>query len=51
MANVNLRVNKFATITAGAGYRFISGGRFSNDVTSNDLKSPTARIGVTLGGF
>ncbi|MGH7461266.1 MAG: hypothetical protein ACREMA_09590 [Longimicrobiales bacterium] len=50
MANVSLRVNRWAAVSAGAGYRFISGGRF-NDVTANDLKSPTARIGVTLGGW
>jgi hypothetical protein len=50
MANVGLRLNRWATLSAGAGYRFVSGGRF-NDVTASDLKSPTARIGVTLGGW
>lgn len=50
MANVNLRINGWAALSAGAGYRFVSGGEY-NDLGANDLRSPTARIGVTLGGW
>ncbi|MGH7469230.1 MAG: hypothetical protein ACRENP_14840 [Longimicrobiales bacterium] len=50
MANVNLRVNRWAAISAGAGYRFVAGGEYQ-DFGAQDLRSPTARIGVTLGGW
>lgn len=50
MANVNLRVNNWAKVSAGAGYRFVTGGQF-RDVAKADVQSPTARIGVSIGGF
>jgi hypothetical protein len=50
MANVNLRLNGWAALSAGAGYRFIAGGEY-NQLGAKDLRSPTARIGVTLGGW
>lgn len=48
MANINLRAHRMATLTAGAGYRFVAGGRF-DEVTKADVRSPTARIGVRIG--
>jgi hypothetical protein len=50
MANVNLRLNRWASLSAGAGYRFTAGGEFEQ-LGASDLRSPTARIGVTLGGW
>lgn len=50
MANLSLRLNSWAALSAGAGYRFVSGGEY-NGVNSSDLRSPIARIGVTLGGW
>lgn len=48
MANVNLRLHRMATLSAGAGYRFATGGKF-NDVSASDVSSPTARIGLSIG--
>ena len=50
MANVNVRVNRWAKVSAGAGYRFVTGGQFAG-VDKADVRSPTARIGVSVGGF
>jgi hypothetical protein len=50
MASATLRLNKWAALSAGAGYRFVTGGEYEG-IGANDLKSPTARIGVTLGGW
>jgi hypothetical protein len=50
MANATLRLNGFMALSAGAGYRFVTGGDYEG-IGANDLKSPTARIGITLGGW
>lgn len=47
-ANVNLRLHRMATLSAGAGYRFATGGRF-NGISASDVSSPTARIGLSVG--
>ena len=50
MANLTLKVNNFAAISTGAGYRFTTGGDYAG-VAASDLRSPVARIGLTLGGW
>jgi len=47
-ANVNVRAHRWATLSAGIGYRFVSGGQFRG-VERADVSSPTARFGVYLG--
>jgi len=48
MASVNFKLHRMATLSAGAGYRAVAGGRF-NDVSKSDVSSPTARIGISIG--
>ena len=50
MANLTLKLNSFAALSTGAGYRLTAGGEYAG-VAKSDLRSPVARIGVTLGGW
>ena len=50
MANLNIKVTKWGSLSLGGGYRFTTGGEY-NGFDKNDLRSPTARIGFTLGSW
>jgi hypothetical protein len=50
MANVTLKLNSWAALSTGAGYRFTAGGEYAG-IDKSDVRSPAARIGVTLGGW
>jgi hypothetical protein len=50
MANLTLKLNNFASLSTGAGYRMTAGGEYK-EITSSDLRSPVARIGLSLGGW